>query len=990
MNDAKDNKSRSQPLHAAIQLALLTLTPLTFTATQTVASEQPAGSIADTIGINPVELRTIDRTMIARSGHITLGDLLQELPEVGSDLNPQFNNGGNGETRINLRGLGCEQTLVLLNGRRWIKGRQGCVDVNQIALAVVERIELLDGGASALFGEGAVAGVVNIVTRTQFEGAQARAQLGKYLEHSDGEAQVFDVSIGSQSDRASVFFNASYVQSQPVIAGDRVISREPQYGTATSFGSSGTPQGRLGFHNPATGTFSSSWVTDPGCNVGNQGLDCFRIGDFSFGAPGSGADRFNFAPDNYLLTPQQRSNIFTQGRYQLTEHVAMSLEASYNNRQSAQQLAPSNLFLGLFGSGPAANIGVGALNPYNPTGQALPASSWLLGRRLVEAGPRTFSQDVDTYRFGLGLDGQFEVADRAWSWDLNYVYSRNNAKQITEGLINLQRVSEALSDGCVTGAIAGCVPLNVFGGANVGTSLGGTITQPMLDYIGFTAQDASGEELKMYSASIQGELFDLPAGPLGFTAGYNWRNESAYDLPDAIIQTRQTTGSARLAMNGRLKTRDIYASVAVPLLADLPAAKSLQLELLARRTEYSSDGTDSDSFRYRLNGRRINKDDLSDDQEGTSAAVDLSWKVSDRFELHGRFSRDIRVPNISQLHGGTRDSFPTFTDPCSGGAAANPDRPGCAYVPAGYQQSGIQYRITTGSNPFLSPESADTWTFGLSYQPSWLDGMDIAMDTYSIEIDDVITTLGINTITLACATSLRFCDLVGRASGGQPVDLQNVLVNEVAETVSGSDLQMRYDFGSFATGTLSMSWYASYLDEMSKRSTGVSPAGEVTFALTELTGTNQGDFAVPRWKSNLDLTWSNSHWDASWRMRYIHHQREACYAGSYGDFTLPPNAANGGQPYCNLGPDNTGGRDFTQPGGGPDGVLDYRKLGSVTYHDVQLTYHLGDWDTQLTFGVNNLFDKGPPLSQTAFANSFDSSVYETPGRFPYIRVTTDF
>lgn len=391
----------------------------------------------DIEGASPIFV--IQREEIERTGLTSVGDLLQDLPVAGSALNTTFNNGGNGETRLDLRNLGCNRLLVLVNGRRWVTGLAGCVDLNNVPVAVVKRIEVLKDGASSVYGSDAIAGVVNIITRDDFDGAQVNGQYGKYLSDSDGEIQAYDASLGATSDRASVYFNASYVKNDPVFAGDRRISQEPQYGTQNSFGSSGTPQGRLGFVNPATGTFASGWTTDPGCDVQGQGLSCFRAGDFSFGAPGAGADRFNFAPDNYLLTPQERTNIFTQGRYDLTDNVSVSMEAAYTNRRSEQLLAPTPLFLGLFGSGPAAGIGVGALNTQRFTGTAfaLPASSWLLGRRMVEAGPRLFQQNVDSYRFAMGFDGSFEAGNRYWDWNLSYVYGRNDLNQVTEGLVNL-------------------------------------------------------------------------------------------------------------------------------------------------------------------------------------------------------------------------------------------------------------------------------------------------------------------------------------------------------------------------------------------------------------------------------------------------------------------------------------------------------------------------------------------------------------------------
>ncbi|MDX1570594.1 MAG: TonB-dependent receptor plug domain-containing protein, partial [Xanthomonadales bacterium] len=483
---------------------------------------------ADIESASPVFV--IQREEIERTGLTSVGDLLQDLPIAGSALNTQFNNGGNGETRLDLRNLGTNRLLVLLNGRRFTSNLTGQVDLNNFPVAVVKRIEILKDGASSIYGSDAISGVVNIITRDDFEGLQANAYIGQFESENDGEIQAYDFSVGTTSDRGSVFFSASYVKNEAVFAGDRRISAEPQFGTGTAFGSSGPPQGRFG----AAVLGSFALTTDPGAQVcsgpNGQQPPCdpsaFRPGDYSFGAPGDGDDRFNFAPDNYLLTPQTRTNFFTQGTYDVTDDVRMAVEASYNRRESDQLLAPTPLFLGLFGSNLAANVGVGAQNPFNPFGVDLLASSWLLGRRMIENGPRVFNQDVDSYRFGLGFEGSFELWDRYFDWDMNYVYGEIEREDTNFGLINVARVRDALSNDCVNGTIAGCVPLNVFGGipGNPNPDAGdpGSMTQAMLDYITFVSKDTFGNELTNYTANLTGELFELPAGPLGFAVGYEY------------------------------------------------------------------------------------------------------------------------------------------------------------------------------------------------------------------------------------------------------------------------------------------------------------------------------------------------------------------------------------------------------------------------------------------------------------------------------------
>ncbi len=895
----------------------------------------------------------IQREEIERTGLTSVGDLLQDLPIAGSALNTQFNNGGNGETQIDLRNLGTNRLLVLLNGRRLVTNLNGVVDLNNIPVAVIKRIEILKDGASSVYGSDAISGVVNIITRDDFEGMQANAQFGQFESENDGEIQAYDFSVGTTSDRGSVFFSASYVKNEPVFAGDRAISAEPQFGTGNAFGSSGTPQGRFGFVNPVDGSFSSAFTTDPGTNVtgpGGAGLGAFRVGDFSFGAPGDGGDRFNFAPDNYLLTPLERTNIFTQGTYDVTDDIRMTVEASFNNRDSNQLLAPTPLFIGLFDAGGfGGTIGVGALNPFNPLGVDIPASSWLLGRRLIEGGNRIFSQEVDAYRFGAGLEGSFELADRYFDWDVNYVYGKINRNDIAEGRVNLQRLRDALSNDCVTGAIPGCVPFNAFGGQ--GPDGNGTITPAMLNYILYTEQSTRGNELRNYTGNITGELFELPAGPLGFAVGYEYRQVEGFDQPDALVAAGITSGNVRQPTSGSTTVDEFYVEFAVPLLSGVTGAERLDLSVSARHSDYDTFG------------------------DTVNTKIGLEWQPIDDLLLRATFSEGFRAPNIAELFAGQGDSFPTITDPCNGLDTdgdglpdTNPGLPGCAGIPGTYQQPNPQIRITVGSNPLLGPEESDSKTFGIVYSPSWLDGLDITVDYYNIELDNAISGVGSQTILNACANSLQLCGLITRdGPTGFVTDILSAGANINSVEVEGVDFLVSYSFPETDWGFFRVIWDGAYQGKNESETPDFgNPDPNAAPVFNNFLGVNFGDTGLPRWKSALDINWSYGDWDATWGMQYIQSIEEVCaIPGAFG--------------FCNEGADADG-----------DGFQDRRHIGSVVYHDAQVSYHLAEYDTRLTFGVQNIGDKGPPLSTAAFANSFNAADYRVPGRFPYVRVTVDF
>lgn len=899
----------------------------------------------------------IQRETIERSGLTSVGDLLQDLPIAGAALNTQFNNEGNGETRLDLRNLGSNRLLVLLNGRRFAANLSGIVDLNNFPVAIIKRIEILKDGASSIYGSDAIAGVVNIITRDDFEGLQANAYIGQFESENDGEIQAYDFSVGATSDRGSVFFNASFVQAEPVFAGDRRISAEPQFGTDNAFGSSGTPQGRFG----ATVLGGFGLTTDPGTNVtgpGGLGAAAFRPGDFSFGSPGSGADRFNFAPDNYLLTPQTRTNVFTQATYDVTEDVRLSVEASFNNRKSDQLLAPTPLFLGCcgFGSNLGANVPIAADSRFNPFGVALDPSSYIVGRRMVEAGPRIFQNDVDSYRFAVALEGSFQISDRYFDWDVAFGYGDIDRSDRNFGRVNIQRVLQALSgQPCRDNAFGdNCVELNLWGGQ--GPDGAGTITPAMLDYILYTENETFGNTLLNYTANVSAELFELPAGPLGVAFGLEHRDEEGFDSPDALVSAGITSGNARQPTSGSFSVNEFYIEAAVPLLSGVTGAERLDLSLSSRWSDY-------DTFGDTINSK-----------------LGIEWQPIDDLLLRATYSEGFRAPSIGELFAGQGDSFPLLTDPCNsfdadgdGTVDTTPSLPGCAGVPDGYLQANSQIRITQGSNPNLTPETSESVTFGFVYSPSWLDGLDLTVDYYNIELENTITTVGATVILNSCAnTGTVLCDLIVRSPSGAVLDLLNAGTNIGGSEVEGVDFLISYAFPETDFGFFRLVLDSSYQGR--NELTVLANDGSGDLVRANLLGFNIGDGAFARWKSNLDANWSYGNWEASYGIQYIHGSDEVCENSAA--LSGPISGTFG---FCNAGPDSDN-----------SGFQDNRHIGSAAYHDMQVSYFLSEYDTRLTFGVNNIFDKGPPISVTAFANSFNVADYRVPGVFPYARITVDF
>ncbi len=317
------------PLSIAIRNALLTGTALTFVAGPAFAADKNKDEdnriIVTGSRIKRVDAETsapvqiIDREEILQTGLTSVGDILQNIPSAGSALNTTFNNGGNGETRVDLRNLGSNRVLVLVNGRRWAPGLGGSVDLNNIPASIIERIEILKDGASAVYGSDAIAGVINIITRTDFQGMEASAYRGAWDE-GDGKTQQYSLGLGMTGEKGSAYVNISYTKQEPIMAGSRAISAVPVFGAPTGYGgSSGTPFGRFLYYDPSGGFFNSA-------GDGNGGLQPWD----------NVSSRYNFAPENYLLTPQERINVFAQASYELNDTTTFKTE--HTQRQQHAEL----------------------------------------------------------------------------------------------------------------------------------------------------------------------------------------------------------------------------------------------------------------------------------------------------------------------------------------------------------------------------------------------------------------------------------------------------------------------------------------------------------------------------------------------------------------------------------------------------------------------------------------------------------------------------
>jgi outer membrane receptor protein involved in Fe transport len=911
----------------------------------------------------PAPVTVIDREAIERSGHARLGDLLQELTASGSAINTAFNSpdqGGDGGVRVSLRNLGPERTLVLVNGRRWVKattqaGVANAADLSTIPAAAVDRIEVLTGGASSVYGSDAIAGVINIITRKNYTGTSASAQYGQTSE-GDGEEEAYSFTIGRGDDSSNLLLNLSHTKQEEVMAADRRISRVPQFGADTfggpiSRGSSATPEGRFVFTNPDTGE-TVDLTRDPG--TGAPAIGDFRAFDGT-------ADRFNFAPDNYLQIPLEQSSAYMQATHEFSPSVRFFTEAFYNRRESTQLQAPVPIFMGSGGILPL-DVGVSADNPYNPFGFDLdPRENLILiGRRFVEAGTRNYNGKVDTWRWTGGLDGTFQIGSRPFDWDVSYTFSRSERNATIENLLNHDRLARAL--GPVDQCTGECVPFNIFGGQQgTGTvpGSGGSITPEMVDYVTYTALEENEQKMVNWLANISGDLFELPAGPLAFAAGFEKRREYAADTPDPLAQAgsgaASVSGGQRAPTSGRLNLEAWYAEVNVPLLADAPGADLLELDASVRSSDFDRFGTE------------------------TTGRLGLRWRPYEDLLLRTSFAEGFRAPGVQELFGGQGVADPELNDPCSNfldGGVSQTVIDNCIDqgVPAdgSYEQINTQIRITTGGNPDLEPESSDSLTIGGVWNPETVPGLSVMVDYYEIELENSITSIGAQSILDACAFSLRLCGLIERSPSGEVSRLLDTQVNIGSTETAGIDWGVDYSFEDMPWGgTLRTIWRGTYTSKFEETvpdfTNPDAPAQTRDLLGTLLPG--QPDRSFPEWRSNLDLIWTMGDWEAVWNVHYVHSYTEPCEDGLSPSFSELGLCSN------------------------PDPENPTNEIDSVVYNDLQLSYYFDELDfanSKFTVGVDNVFDEDPPVSTAAFANSFDATQHRIPGQFYYARINVDF
>jgi len=887
----------------------------------------------DTETASPVTI--IDRSNISNSGKPTLGDVLQQLPSVaGAATNPQNNSngggvasplteGGDGASRVSLRGLGTGRTLVLIDGQRMLNA-----DMNLVPQNMVQRIDVLAEGASTTYGSDAVGGVVNIILRHDFDGAEVSVNSG-ISGHGDGQRHGLSLTMGHTGDRFNIVGGLDYNKYNAVPNSRRDFAAHQLYltdGQVSVAGSSSIPNGRM----QLPGSFAAQYGCTPDSSnhivVTRDTGDGSTLGDYRCR---TSSDTFNYAAYNYIQVQQQRTDGFALGSYNLTDNITAFVDAFYNHTESAGQDASIPV-------GTGDGLVIPSTAPFNPFGVTFspnpipgdPNSGYVYQTRLTGVGTRIHPYTTSTGQLIAGLRGA--VGQSSWNWNVTVDYGHTSRTQNDKNELYIPALQAAIDAGA-----------NIFDQANNGAALGAGAIDAIY---------RKREILRQISAGANGNLFSLPAGDVQLAAGALYRKQSMNYTINPLALLDPVTGFCQISQeacgspgSGNDSVKEAFAETLIPLLKEVPGAYSLNVDVGVRYSDYNSAGST------------------------TNGKVAIEWRPIQDLLVRGTISQVFRAPNLDQLYDGRSLIQPALNDPCAHLSAAElAQHPiACQFVPPNWAGNSPAQVNTyySGANVVggnLKPEHGKSVDFGLVYNPSWAPGLNTSVDFWHIYLYDTLVAIDGRTVVDACFNNgaSPFCSFIHRYDNttqqpGQVFYIDAPVVNLGTLSTSGIDFTANYklphfDFGGFNPGDFKLGLATSYVSTFNNNKTPGAPGSTVD----KLAGTWNAQFGnVSRWRATASLNWNRGDWDAQWRTRYIS-----------GVTALNADAATG----ANL------------------------PVASVVYNDLQLGVAVPTIHTRFDVGVDNLFDKRPPLIYQNGQGNTDSATYDMMGRYYWARATLKF
>ena len=998
--------STSKSIRRAVRYALLTSASIVAVSATSAQAAEDSGNISEVVvtgsriaspnleSISPI--KAITEEDIAISGKVRVEDFLNQLPQAFAAQGSNISNGSDGTATVDLRGLGARRTLVLVNGRRLMPGDPDGgneADLNQIPGALIKRVDVLTGGASSVYGADAVAGVVNFIMDTEFEGLRIDANYGGFQHKNDNSTGrfakqsgfatpdedftggyskelTFALGIGAPGDRGHATFYASYRETDPV------LQRDFDYSACTLNNVSATSFGCGGSQTTAPAAFflpsgTPTCTDDLGCIVGAGNV----LRPFN-----TDTDLFNFGPFNYSQRPDERYTAGVFANFDVSDNAEAYAELMFMDDRSVLQLAPS----GAFFNGQMVNCDSPLLSPSMVdqfcTSQMLgptDLATVFIGRRNIEGGGRQDDISHESYRIVTGLRG--DISEN-WSYDgylQHGITKRNSTFKNDFSIARTGRALQVRNDAsgvpqCVSfldGSDPNCVPYNIF-------QVGG-VTPAALAYLqtpGIIRAQARQEIAHIDVSGNLSEFVQLPgtASGLQINVGAEYRDEKTEFQPDTqfLIGDLSGQGGATAAVTGRFDVKEAFIEARLPLLQDRPAAKSVSFETAYRYSDYSVDFT-TDTYKF-----------------------GLDWEPIDSVRLRGSFQRAVRAPNIGELFAPQTVNLDGSTDPCAGAVTA-----ATAALPLAQQvlgsgrtfaecaRSGVtparfgriaanpaaQYNGLLGGSIDAQPETADTISFGVVYKADFAN-LTVALDYFDIEIEDTLTaTVGGNADTFLneCLNTgdPAFCSRINRSAAlGSLFLTDDGFIVDTVDNIgvlrtTGVDVQVNYGLNVGAS-RLAFALTGTYLDELSSEPI----ANGNSFDCKGLYG-NQCGVPAPEWRSSLRTTWGTP-WagldvNLTWRFfDSVKSERTSSDTQLAGLFASTD-----------------------------------AELSSRSYFDLTLVKTFADQYT-LRLGASNLLDKDPPIVGSGNARGNCPSgfcngntypqVYDSLGRQWFGSVTVDF
>lgn len=904
---------------------------------------------------SPTPVTVISGVEMENQGITNVNDLLAEMPQATVGLSPETTTNtiyASGLNTTDLRGLGSERTLVLVNGRRFVPGSVGdtAVDLNNIPTTMIERIEIATGGAAAVYGADAVAGVVNIITKKSMDGIELDVSTVR-PEQSGGEQNNFSITGGMEGDKLSFIASFNYTENKSYGKLSRDFFRNPVNSYANPANTSGDdgipsrvvlgqPTG-LAYYSEGGDFFTKDAFVDNGYDNHHYTFDAngnVRAFDYGLGRipnPGVGRDATSYFQDNqnqgdgvfghgyksYFQTPLERVIASAYGTYELNDDHTLTFDFTYSDTDSTTESSPAFFRHTIRRDNAFIKDDMAKLMDDNEL-----TSVTLRQANENLWGDRAYNQEREVFRTSIGAEG---ILSDDWGYSTYAQFGRIEQNTLWTGEVLTQNLANSIdaveyqgnvvcakrnTDGDVIGAIEGCTPFNTMGATSA--------TQAQLDYIATDATRFAKHDQVVFALTVDGALFELPAGYVAAAFTAEHRRESATITPSENMEKGLIFGNSSLPMDGDIDVNEFSAEISIPLLEETFLTTDLTLETAFRYMDYSVTGEDN------------------------AWKLALNWGVTDELRVRLNRSKSVRAPNLGDLFTPNSKTFsPGRADVCRADSIAESGSKykdnvikNCqaAGLPEGWMPS--KEWLAGGSlpgyiqgNQNLKNETSNDYTIGVIYTPEFIEGLDLTLDYWSFEIDDAIEYYGRDNVKLCYeSTSLDnlFCNNVERDSKtGEITNFYDRPINAATVAIKGIDVESAYRTELFS-GDLALKLTATYLIDDNSNSTG----------RTEDFRNDVGETASPRWKGRFNAVYSHDDSAYVLTMNYRH------ATVNDNDWTIEDN--------------------------------NYNEISSYTTFDFMYKTYVMD-ELQLRVGVNNILDREPPRNPFTYD---DGEFFDVKGR----------